>query len=116
LGVLLENSFVLQCGNFGGSFNSLFLFAVTGFILYEGITLLLNAQPVIGFEMFIVALFGLAANGLSILILRGSVKNDMNIRGAFLHMFAETARSVVIIFGSVIVSLTNWYIVDPCWV
>jgi Co/Zn/Cd efflux system component len=29
---------------------------------------LLNPQPVIGFEMLIVALFGLAANGLSILI------------------------------------------------
>ncbi|MCW4010937.1 MAG: cation diffusion facilitator family transporter [Candidatus Bathyarchaeota archaeon] len=94
-------------------FNSLFLFAVTGYILFEGIERLLNPQPVIGFEMLIVALLGLAANGLSILILRGSTKNDLNIRGAFLHMFADTASSVVIIFGAILVSLTNWYIIDP---
>lgn len=94
-------------------FNSIFLFAVTGYILYEGIVRLLNPQPVIGFEMLIVALFGLAANGLSILILRGSVKSDLNVRSAFLHMFADTASSVVIIFGAIIVSYTNWYIIDP---
>jgi cobalt-zinc-cadmium efflux system protein len=94
-------------------FNSLCLFGVTAFIFYEGVVRLLNPQPVIGFEMLIVAIFGLLANGLSILLLRGSVKNDLNIKGAFIHMFADTASSVVIIIGGVIVSLTNWYIIDP---
>src|SRR3989304_6779046 len=98
-------------------FNSIFLFGLTAYILFQGIERLLNPQPVIGFEMLIVALFGLAANGLSILVLRGSVggsvRSDLNIRGAFLHMFADTASSVVIIVGGIIVSLTNWYIIDP---
>jgi cobalt-zinc-cadmium efflux system protein len=94
-------------------FNSIFLFAVTGYILFEGIVRLLNPQPVVGFEMLVVALFGLAANGLSILILRGSVKSDLNVRSAFMHMFADTASSVAIIFGAVIVTYTDWYIIDP---
>ncbi len=94
-------------------FNSVFLFAVTGFILYEGIVRLLNPQPVAGFEMLIVALFGLAANGASILLLHGSVKSNLNIKGAFLHMFADTASSIVIIFGAIIVSVTDYYIIDP---
>jgi cobalt-zinc-cadmium efflux system protein len=94
-------------------FNSIFLFGVTAYIFYQGIERLLNPQPVLGFEMLIVAVLGLAANGLSILILRGSVRSDLNIKGAFLHMFADTASSVVIIIGAVIVSLTNWYIIDP---
>jgi cobalt-zinc-cadmium efflux system protein len=94
-------------------FNSLFLFVVTAYIFIQGVERLLNPQPVIGFEMLIVALFGLAANGLSILILRGAVRSDLNIKGAFLHMFADAASSVVIIFGAIIVSLTNWYIIDP---
>jgi cobalt-zinc-cadmium efflux system protein len=63
--------------------------------------------------MLIVAMFGLIANGFSILLLRGSVKSDLNIRSAFLHIFADTASSVVIIFGAIAVSLTNWYIIDP---
>jgi cobalt-zinc-cadmium efflux system protein len=94
-------------------FNSIFLFGVTAYIFYQGVERLLNPQPVLGFEMLLVALLGLAANGLSLLILRGSVRSDLNIKGAFLHMFADTASSIVIIIGAVIVSLTNWYIIDP---
>jgi cobalt-zinc-cadmium efflux system protein len=94
-------------------FNSIFLFGVTAYIFYQGVERLLNPQPVLGFEMFLVALLGLVANGLSILILRDSVKSNLNLKGAFLHMFADTASSVVIIIGAVIVSLTGWYIIDP---
>lgn len=94
-------------------FNSIFLFAMTAYIFLQGIERLRNPQPVIGLEMLIVALFGLVANGLSILILKGSVKTDLNIKGAFLHMFADTVSSVAIIMGAIAVSLTNWYIIDP---
>jgi len=94
-------------------FNSIFLFAVTAYIFYQGIVRLLSPQPVLGFEMLVVALFGLAANGASILILRGTGRNDLNIKGAFLHMFADTISSVAIIIGAVIVSLTKWYFLDP---
>jgi len=94
-------------------FNSIFLFVVAAFIFFQGIMRLLDPQPVIGLEMLLVALFGLAANGLSVVILRKSVKSDLNIKGAFLHMFADTASSVVIIIGAIIVHLTNWYTIDP---
>jgi cobalt-zinc-cadmium efflux system protein len=94
-------------------FNSIFLFGVTAYIFYQGIERLLNPQPVLGFEMLLVAVLGLIANGLSVLILRGNVRSDLNVKGAFLHMFADTASSVAIIIGAVIVSLTNWYIIDP---
>jgi cobalt-zinc-cadmium efflux system protein len=94
-------------------FNSIFLFGVTAYIFFQGIERLLNPQPVLGYEMFLVALAGLAANGISILILRNSVRNDLNVQGAFLHMFADTASSVLIIIGAMVVSLTGWYIIDP---
>jgi len=94
-------------------FNSIFLFVVTAYIFLQGIERLLHPQPVLGLDMLIVALFGLAANGLSILILRGSVRTDLNIKGAFIHMFADAVSSVVIILGAIAVSLTNWYIIDP---
>ena len=75
-------------------FNSIFLFGITAYIFYQGIERLLNPQPVLGFEMLLVALVGLAANGLSMILLRGSTRNDLNVKGAFLHMFADTASSV----------------------
>jgi len=94
-------------------FNSIFLFGVTAYIFFQAVERLLHPQPVLGFEMLVVGLFGLVANGLSILILRGNVRSDLNIRGAFLHMFADTVSSVVIIIGAAIIYLTNWYIIDP---
>ena len=94
-------------------FNSIFLFGVTAYILYQGIERLLNPQPVLGVDMFLVALAGLVANGLSIIILRKSLRNDLNVRGAFLHMFADTASSVFIIIGAIIVTFTSWYFIDP---
>jgi cobalt-zinc-cadmium efflux system protein len=94
-------------------FNSIFLFGVTAYIFYQGVERLLNPQPVLGFEMLIVAVLGLAANGISILILRGSVKTDLNVKSAFLHMYADTISSAVIIIGAIIVSFTNWYFIDP---
>jgi cobalt-zinc-cadmium efflux system protein len=94
-------------------FNSIFLFGVTAYIFFQGIERLLNPQPVLGFEMLLVALAGLAANGLSILILRNSIRNDLNVKGAFLHMFADAASSILIIIGAIVVSLTGWYIIDP---
>lgn len=94
-------------------FNSIFLFVVTAYIFYTAVERLLNPQPVAGLEMLIVAVFGLLANGLSILILRSSVRSDLNIRGAFLHMFADAVSSVVIIAGGVIIIFTGWYFIDP---
>lgn len=94
-------------------FNSIFLFGVTAVILYQGIQRLVNPEPVIGFEMLIVAIAGLVANGLSILILRGSVKTSLNIKGAFLHMFADAVSSIAIVAGGLVVSFTNYYIIDP---
>ncbi len=94
-------------------FNSMFLFGVTVYIFFQSIERLLHPQPVIAFEMLLVALFGLAANGLSILILRGNVRRDLNIRSVFLHMFADAISSAVIAIGAGIIYLTKWYIVDP---
>jgi cobalt-zinc-cadmium efflux system protein len=94
-------------------FNSVFLFAVTAYIFYEAVQRLLAPQPVYGFEMFLVALLGLAANGLSIILLRGSIGGGLNVKSAFFHMLADAASSVVIIIGAIVVSLTGWYIIDP---
>jgi cobalt-zinc-cadmium efflux system protein len=94
-------------------FNGLFLFGITIYIFFEGIERLIHPQPVIGTEMLLVAFLGLVANGLSILILRGSARTDLNVKSVFLHMFADTASSVFIIIGAVIVTLTKLYIVDP---
>ena len=40
-------------------------------------------------------------------------KNDMNVRGAFLHMVADTLVSVGVVISGIIISFTGWYVIDP---
>ena len=94
-------------------FNSLFLFAVTAYIFYEGVKRLVNPEPVLGLQMFLIALLGLVVNVISVLILQGSARDDINVKGAFLHMLADTVSSVVIVFGAVVIYFSDWYILDP---
>ncbi|MEW6456726.1 MAG: cation diffusion facilitator family transporter [Acidobacteriota bacterium] len=94
-------------------FNSLFLFAVTAYLLYEGVNRLIHPEPVLGLQMFLVAVVGLIVNVISVLILQGSARDDLNIKGAFLHVLADTVSSIVIVFGAIVIYFSNWYIIDP---
>jgi len=94
-------------------FNSLFLFAVTAYILYAGINRLVHPEPVLGLQMLAVAVIGLVVNIASVLILRGSARDDLNIKGAFLHVMADTVSSVVIIVGAIVIYFSGWNVIDP---
>jgi cobalt-zinc-cadmium efflux system protein len=94
-------------------FNSVFLFAVTAWILFEGVKRIIYPAPVLSAQMFIIAVMGLAVNLISALILHGAGKDDLNIKSAFLHMWADTISSVAIVTGAVIIYFTQWNIIDP---
>ncbi|NVM01790.1 MAG: cation transporter [Candidatus Helarchaeota archaeon] len=94
-------------------FNSLFLFGVTGYIFYESILRILQPEPILAFEMLIVAIIGLIVNIITVAILHESSHEDLNIKGAYVHMIGDTASSVAIIIGVIILIFTEWYIIDP---
>ncbi len=94
-------------------FNSLFLFGVTGYIFYESILRILQPEPILEFEMLIVAIIGLIVNIITVAILHESSHEDLNIKGAYIHMIGDTGSSVAIIIGVIILIFTDWYIIDP---
>ncbi len=94
-------------------FNSLFLFGVTGWILFESIVRIFNPVRVLGLQMLIVAIVGLIANLISAVLLHGTSKSDLNVKSAFMHMVADTLSSVVVIVGAVIIYFTGWNVIDP---
>ena len=63
--------------------------------------------------MLAVAAIGLLANLVGILILRSASRDNLNVRGAFLHMWGDTISSVGVIVGGVIILATGWTMVDP---
>ena len=94
-------------------FNSLFLFAVTAYILYAGIKRIIHPAQILGLEMFLIALAGLLVNLASAWILQGASREDLNVKGAFLHMLADTVSSIAIVIGAIIIYFTGWLIIDP---
>lgn len=63
--------------------------------------------------MLWVAIGGLLANIIAFLILHRGASNDLNMRGAILHVIGDLLGSVAAILGAVIISFTGWVRVDP---
>lgn len=94
-------------------FNGIGLAGFSLWIVYKGITRLLDPVAVLGPELTAVALIGLAVNLTTAFILQRAGLEDLNTKSAFLHMLADTLSSVAIVIGGIIISFTNWMIVDP---
>jgi len=93
--------------------NGLFLLLVVAVMVYEAVLRIVQPREILGLQMLAVALMGLGVNLASILILRGSSKEDLNVRSVFYHMVADAASSVGIVVAAVVIFSTGWNIVDP---
>lgn len=93
--------------------NGLFLLVVGGLIIYEAVERIISPEDVLALDMLVIALIGLVVNIVSIMILHGSHKRNLNIKGVFYHMIADAASSVGIVAAAVIIYYTKWNIIDP---
>ena len=93
--------------------NGLFLLLIVGIIVNEAIQRIINPAEVVSLSMLMIGIIGLAVNIASILILHGSHKEDLNVRGVFYHMVADAASSIGIVIGAIIIYYTEWNIIDP---
>jgi cobalt-zinc-cadmium efflux system protein len=90
----------------------LLLFAC-GAIVTEAIGRLMNPAPVAGLVVFIVATIGMLVNGFSAWLFMRGQKEDLNIRGAFMHMAGDALISAAVAVSGLIILGTNWTWLDP---
>jgi cobalt-zinc-cadmium efflux system protein len=93
--------------------NALLLLVAVGAIGAESVRRLFNPSPTAGATVIIVALAGIAVNGITALLFAGGRKNDINLRGAFQHMSADAAVSAAVAFAGLVILKTNQAWVDP---
>jgi len=93
--------------------NGIFLWAVVVLIFYEGLQRIQRPVEVNSLGMLVIAVFGLMANGLSVAVLSRSRHESLNVKGAFLHVVADTLGSVGVISAGLIMFFTGWYLADP---
>lgn len=95
--------------------NGITLFLIAGFIVFEAFKRVLDPPTVSSGTMILIAVIGLAANLLSAwaLIKKGDVKDNVNLRSAYLHVLGDALGSVGAIMAGVIMYYFNWYMADP---
>ena len=93
--------------------NSLFLLIAVGAIGAEAIRRLFHPSPTEGETVMIVAGIGIAINGLTALLFARGREQDLNIRGAYLHMAADAGVSAAVVFAGLVILWTGQRWVDP---
>ena len=95
------------------AFNAILLFAVAGYVLIEGIGRFFDPKPVESVGMLIVATIGLVVNLISMRILAGGKDDSLNVKGAYLEVWADMLGSIGVIGAAVAIYLTGYNWIDP---
>ncbi len=93
--------------------NGLSLLFIVGWILYEAVTRFLAPPDVLGPTMLVVASAGLVVNIIAFVVLHGGDRDNLNIRGATLHVASDLLGSIAAIVAAVVIIYTGWMAIDP---
>ena len=92
--------------------NAVLLLCMAGFILYEAVQRVGNAPDVPGVPMIVVALVGLLANLVVVLLLRSQSEHSLAVKGAYMEVVADTVGSIGVLIAGVVTVTTHWPYAD----
>jgi cobalt-zinc-cadmium efflux system protein len=93
--------------------NGVALVLISLLIIYEAYHRWTEPQPVKSGAMIIIAFGGLIINGIGAYLLHGHHEDDLNVRGAWLHVMGDALGSVGAIIAGALMFLYGWYPADP---
>lgn len=94
-------------------FNAVVLIAICIYLFFEAYQRFMTPEPIKGKVMLIVAVFGLLANLISVVVLHKDKSHNLNVRAAYLHLLGDTLSSVAVIAGGIAIWLWDMYWLDP---
>ena len=93
--------------------NGLSLLAVVGWILFEAVDRFINPTEILAETMLVVAALGFLVNLISFAVLHTGDQENLNIRGAALHVAGDLLGSVAAIVAALVIIYTGWMLIDP---
>jgi len=93
--------------------SSILLLTALGGIAYEAMGRFSNPQPIHGMTVITVAAIGVVINTATALLFVSGQKEDLNIKGAFLHMAADAGVSLGVVAAGIFIMVTGALWVDP---
>lgn len=94
-------------------FNAGLLLVAVGGIAVEAVNRLYDPAPVAGWTVGVVAALGVVVNGGTALLFMRGRHGDLNIRGAYIHMAADTGVSLGVVVAALVIMVTGWLWLDP---
>jgi len=92
--------------------NSATLIVIAILILSEAIQRLINPVSISAIWVIYLAIAGILVNGVSALFLRNDSHENMNMKSAYLHLFADMLTSVAVLLGGLAIKYLNWNWID----
>ncbi len=93
--------------------NAVILLVAMGSLAWEAAQRLHSPSPVAGGTVMVVAAIGVVINGLTAWLFMAGNKDDLNIRGAFLHMTADAVVSAGVVLAGGLYLWQGWSWIDP---
>lgn len=93
--------------------NGLTVALIAAWIFFEAWERLQSPRPVRVGGMMGVAFAGLVANAVVARLLHGHHHDDLNVRGAYLHVLGDLLASAAVVAGGAVIWATGWTLVDP---
>ena len=93
--------------------NAIFLMIAVGIIIWEAIHRLWNPTNIESSTVMIVAGIGIVINTITALLFFKDKDDDINLRGAYLHMAADALISLGVVIAALVIHFTKWNWLDP---
>jgi len=92
--------------------NSLILFAIAGYVLFEAARRIADAPAVASGPMLIVAAGALILNGVAVGLLRAGQKDSLNLRGAYLEVLNDAFGSAAVLVAGLVIRFAGFLQAD----
>ena len=93
--------------------NGLALFVIAAWIVYEAVERLSEPHAVDGGIMVVVGALGLLVNVVAFALLHGADRENLNVRGAAIHVLGDLLGSVAALIAGAVIMFTGWTPIDP---
>lgn len=93
-------------------FNAASLIVIGVFLGIEAIKRFSEVKEIQSELVIWLAILGIAANGLSVLLLKNDAKHNMNMKSAYLHLLSDMLTSVAVLIGGLLMKYYQIYWID----
>ena len=93
--------------------NAMLLLIAVGGIVYAAVQRLMTPMPIDDRIVLWVAAIGIVVNASTALLFLSRRKEDLNVRGAYLHMVADAAVSGAVVAAALVIRYTGLTWIDP---